>query len=433
VWLNSSGSIDREWSYSDLYDRTCTLSLHLKHDLKLQKGDRAILCFVPGLEFFVAFWACVSQGIIAVPVAPVDPFNPRSDSAEKLAAIVSTCQPQAFLTTSEYVSAIDAGRTFLEASKPTSGAAAAVEDEPLPFDLYGTEWILTDTLDYSQEFDPHAPFDGNNGSGMQLAFLQFTSGSTGAPKGVMVSCGIAKDFAGIFVLARFSSLILSSSPPPPSLRQVGHANIVANIPGCTESTRAGKDFDQYRKTVAVSWLPTFHDSQCGRGRRVRVSAAEGATGLLMSSPLVSVPSRVRVASGSAGFPHRSPVNRYSRGLPLAAGLPRASDRLAVDPDRVDQRSAGPSGVRHDGRSAVRARARREEAGPGDAGGEGRDRAVESHIDHTRSGADSSGDHPQLRRGVRTVRISGERDHAGVRMRGSQSSGERERDEGLRDE
>jgi acyl-CoA synthetase (AMP-forming)/AMP-acid ligase II len=82
-----------------------------------------------------------------------------------------------------------------------------------------------DSLDYSASFDPSAPFGDNCGSGFSLAFLQYTSGSTGAPKGVMV----------------------------------GHANIVHNVAGCTEETRAGSSYEQYRRTIALSWLPTFHD------------------------------------------------------------------------------------------------------------------------------------------------------------------------------
>lgn len=40
---------------------------------------------------------------------------------------------------------------------------------------------------------------------------------------------------------------------------VGHSNIVANVAGCSEETRAGSKFSTFRQTVALSWLPTFHD------------------------------------------------------------------------------------------------------------------------------------------------------------------------------
>lgn len=76
VWLNGSGAVEKDWTFGELYSRVCVLSLHLR-SLKVAKGSRAVLCFVPGLEFFVAFWACLSQGIVAVPVTPPDPFNPK--------------------------------------------------------------------------------------------------------------------------------------------------------------------------------------------------------------------------------------------------------------------------------------------------------------------------------------------------------------------
>lgn len=197
------------------------MSRYLKDDLKVQRGDRAILSFAPGLDFFVAFWACLSQGIVAIPVTPVDPFNPHSDVGEKLAAIVATAAPTVFLTHSEYVSALDAGKAYLEAASDD-----ALKEKPMPFDLHSVEWRSIDQLDFSTAYDPRQPFHDDVGSGSTLAFLQFTSGSTGQPKGVMVS----------------------------------HGNIVTNIAGCTELTRAGKDFQQYKRTCAVSWLPSFHES-----------------------------------------------------------------------------------------------------------------------------------------------------------------------------
>jgi len=232
VWLDGDGSVLHDWTFGSLYSRVASLSLHLKHDLHVAKGSRALLCFVPGLDFFVAFWACLSQGIVAVPVTPVDPFNPKSDVAEKLSQIVASCSPSLFLTTQEYMTALDAGRAYLDSmaegeQEQQNDDADEKKDKGSPFDVYTAPWLPIDSssIDYSKTHSPFDPLDDVRTSGLSLAFLQYTSGSTGAPKGVMV----------------------------------GHTNIVANVAGCTEQTRAGATFDKYRKTVAVSWLPTFHD------------------------------------------------------------------------------------------------------------------------------------------------------------------------------
>jgi acyl-CoA synthetase (AMP-forming)/AMP-acid ligase II len=219
--------VQKDWTFGSLYSRACSLSLSLVRDRGLKKGDRAILCFVPGLDFLVAFWACLSQGIVAVPVTPVDPFHPASDVAEKLAQIVASCKPndKGFLTTTEYISALQAGQAYLEGTSAPAGAAAASSGRSA-FSVHNVDWFCVDTV-ATTSFDPAAPFADAAGdaSGHALAFLQYTSGSTGAPKGVMV----------------------------------GHAHIVANVAGCTETTRAGRSFDIYSHSVAFSWLPTFHD------------------------------------------------------------------------------------------------------------------------------------------------------------------------------
>ena len=160
-------------------------------------------------------------------------FTPQSDVSEKLAQIVASCSPSLFLTTSEYINALDAGKAYCEQMKEgvpkesestgSGEAASSSSSSPPPpshFDLHSVNWTCVDALDYSQSFDPAAPFPDNVGNGYSLAFLQYTSGSTGAPKGVMV----------------------------------GHAHIVGNVAGCTEETRAGGSFEIYRKTVAVSFL-----------------------------------------------------------------------------------------------------------------------------------------------------------------------------------
>src|SRR4051794_29751104 len=125
------------------------------------RGERALLLYPPGLDFIAAFFGCLYAGVVAVPAYPPRP-NDRSQS--RLRAIAHDATPRAALTTA----AILAGTV-----EPRGLLAVAPE-------LGGLRWIATDSLSDgaapAREPDPES-----------IAFLQYTSGSTAAPKGVMVT------------------------------------------------------------------------------------------------------------------------------------------------------------------------------------------------------------------------------------------------------
>src|SRR4051794_33601839 len=165
-------------------------------------GERALLLYPPGLDFIVAFFGCLYAGVVAVPAYPPRP-NDRSQS--RLRAIAHDATPRAALTTA----AILAG-----AVEPRGLLAVAPE-------LGGLRWIATDPL--------VGPLVGSSSGGEgspafepdpeSLAFLQYTSGSTAAPKGVMVT----------------------------------HANLLHN------ERMIGAAFDMDESAVVVGWLPLYHD------------------------------------------------------------------------------------------------------------------------------------------------------------------------------
>ncbi len=126
------------------------------------RGERALLLYPPGLEYVAALFGCFYAGVVAVPAYP--PRRNRTDP--RLQSIVADCRPTLALTTRELLS--EAER--LCAHTP---------------ELAGLRWMATeDVPDGEAEGwrDPQA-------RGETLAFLQYTSGSTAAPKGVMVSHG----------------------------------------------------------------------------------------------------------------------------------------------------------------------------------------------------------------------------------------------------
>ncbi len=153
-------------------------------------GERALLLFPPGLEFIAAFFGCLYAGVVAVPAYPP---HPRRESP-RLRAIARDATPRVVLTTASLAAA-------------ASGAARTPE-------LAGAVWLATDALPESLP-----EWDGRGPAPDDLAFLQYTSGSTALPKGVMVT----------------------------------HANLMHN----ERMIRAA--FAQDESSVVVGWLPLYHD------------------------------------------------------------------------------------------------------------------------------------------------------------------------------
>ncbi|MFP5260531.1 MAG: amino acid adenylation domain-containing protein [Blastocatellia bacterium] len=162
---------------------------------EMRAGDRALLLYPPGLEFIAGFFGCLYAGVMAVPAYPPDANRPRR-SLPRLRAVAADSQASAVLTTSSLMSMREAVSTHAP-------------------ELSSLRWAATDTVRPSEQIGGPAV----NLKGDTLAFLQYTSGSTGAPKGVMLS----------------------------------HRNLLHNASLVYGGVAHTPD-DKY-----VSWLPTFHD------------------------------------------------------------------------------------------------------------------------------------------------------------------------------
>jgi acyl-CoA synthetase (AMP-forming)/AMP-acid ligase II len=156
---------------------------------RIAQGDRAILIYPTGVDFIEAFWGCLYAGIVAVPVP--EPVHPRQ--LARYRAILADAGTDRVLTAS--------------ALEPTLRGWFGADD-PL-------QWIATDRIpsEWAERWSMPVLAD------YDLAFIQYTSGSTGLPRGVMVT----------------------------------QANLLAN---CRMLARW---FGATDGSVIVSWLPLFHD------------------------------------------------------------------------------------------------------------------------------------------------------------------------------
>jgi acyl-CoA synthetase (AMP-forming)/AMP-acid ligase II len=160
VFLSEKESEEAALTFAELHERANIVAAHLA--ARFRKGERALLMFPPGLDFIVAFFGCLVAGVIAVPIMP-----PRRTSMRDWSeSIIADCGARILLT--------------------SSGLIANRADIRARLRHIDLEWIAVDCL--SRETSDGAT-EALALTREDLAFLQYTSGSTSAPKGVMVTHG----------------------------------------------------------------------------------------------------------------------------------------------------------------------------------------------------------------------------------------------------
>jgi acyl-CoA synthetase (AMP-forming)/AMP-acid ligase II len=194
----------------------------------LSRGDRVLLVYPPSLDFVAAYLACLRAGLVAVPVFPPIPGQLKKD-LHHFASIHGSSGARVALTNTTYN---HAKRLVQLKEKFSTGKVRWPED---------IRWIITDkdlTVDAKSasvapaavppaaatpEGTVTAAAGGTDDAGGfardSLAFLQYTSGSTSEPKGVMIS----------------------------------HGNLAHNL--STIVAALGAD----QNTSCVAWLPQYHD------------------------------------------------------------------------------------------------------------------------------------------------------------------------------
>jgi acyl-CoA synthetase (AMP-forming)/AMP-acid ligase II len=158
TFLDHDNGGDETLSFSKLHRAAQDVAALLLE--KIPGGGRALLLFPPGLDYVRAFYGCFQAGIVGVSAPPPQPKRLHR-TLPRLISIAADAEIQAVLTT-EFIR--DAAKSFFE-------------DGPLA----EVEWIATDIAPDGGQVDVARPALADT------AFLQYTSGSTRAPRGVMLS------------------------------------------------------------------------------------------------------------------------------------------------------------------------------------------------------------------------------------------------------
>jgi acyl-CoA synthetase (AMP-forming)/AMP-acid ligase II len=213
IFLLDGEENTRSLSYDQLEVKAKSLAVKLSK--LVDKKDRILLCYPPGLEYIIAFYACLYSGALAVPLYPPDKQNPA-----RIYGIAQNSRAKIALCSAETLNKLNAE----DAS------------EELQMIRNSLEWLSTDVLNETKTAEDFQiatkPSD--------TAFLQYTSGSTSDPKGVLVT----------------------------------HANLVAN---CQMMQEVGPHHDG---CVKISWLPPYHDM--GLIGSILQPVYSGMTSIIMS-------------------------------------------------------------------------------------------------------------------------------------------------------
>ncbi|QEP44789.1 SDR family NAD(P)-dependent oxidoreductase [Ectothiorhodospiraceae bacterium BW-2] len=191
-FVKDGKEVSASYSYAELDEAARAIAVTLTG----HQGERALLLYPPGIEFLAGFFGTLYAGMIAIPAPPPDTARLKR-TLPRLNAIVNDAEAAWVITTANIQQQLQAVMDADEGSQTMA-------------------WLASDRVDLTQAsmwqaleaIDPQS-----------IAYLQYTSGSTSTPKGVMLT----------------------------------HANIMRH------SAVLKRSFAYDESSVEVTWMPYFHD------------------------------------------------------------------------------------------------------------------------------------------------------------------------------
>ncbi|MET9382597.1 fatty acyl-AMP ligase [Streptomyces sp. NPDC002928] len=271
----------RDISYARLARRSRAVAAWLQE--RGLAGSRAMLLYPPGLEFICGYLGCLSAGVAAVPGVPPQGRAHNHRALTRMKRLIADADTKVILGGREVIAALGAMAEHL----PELADLTCVVTEDIPDDA-ADAWL-----------EPELGADS-------VAFLQYTSGSTSAPKGVVVTHGNLLD----------------------------NERVITELMGHTPDV-----IDEYDHEMFVSWLPVYHDM--GLIGPVLNAVYLGVTATLFS-PLHFLQQPTRWLTAVSRYrPHTSGGPNFAYELALKHATPELLDGLDLGSWKVAFNGAEP--------------------------------------------------------------------------------------------
>ncbi|CAB9525425.1 D-alanine--D-alanyl carrier protein ligase [Seminavis robusta] len=224
TWVDGKFKEQRKMTFKKLEDESNAVAARL---LKLgcKKGDRVMIAYPFGLEFLAGMFGAMKIGVVPCSIYPPNPNQLKTDMP-KFRGFAADAGAKYALSTNTFATAMTAASILYKT---------------------GVTWIGTDKLSIKKS-NSNKPKDYEKfeGETEDICFIQYTSGSTGYPKGVIIS----------------------------------HQNLAENC--IAISAMSGTNASNVDTTVGALWVPQYHDMGLVAGFMTTLYAG---TSLVMASPL----------------------------------------------------------------------------------------------------------------------------------------------------